>query len=1820
MRRKYILLYFICFLFLFNNFYGQDPPNDGSPMGMNLHGIADWNREMPFQDLFKQSRSHWISQDASQPGWGDGPTPLDLDSLGWVKSLDNADHYVTSIVVNAPDMYIGDYHVYFDGEGTMTFSGSGIASYSLTEPGHYVVTKDQTGALQLNITETDPNNNGNYIRNIQVIPECFLSTYQTETFNPEFLELWEDFKVIRFMDWLHTNNSTIRTWDDRTTLDQWTQSKGGVAYEYIAEFCNIQQCDPWICIPHLADDNYVTKVAQLLKDSLDPNLKIYVEYSNEVWNGQFDQSVFAGDTGVDLGLAGTTWEAKRYYYAMRSVEIFDIFESVFSGTDRLVRVIAWQNFDVGNTSKILDYEIAPGDSTYEHTDAVAIAPYFGSFLGSNATDELVDDYPVEKVLNILEHAIAVNTNKTRAQYINAQSRKNSKGEKLSLIAYEGGQHMVGTFGAENNTALTALFHEANRHTRMGDIYFDYFQRWKQAGGEMFAVFSSMGEFSKWGSWGILEEYGEKTTAPKYLNTTGFLEANRPPWWTLAPDPTPPEGDLLISFIGDSIPSGCSFNRSWTNVDANTKYTPFSVANGDNIFTCPGYAQGEFYGGVWIESDNTSDMTKDPQLNDGNDEYNLYLSAGEDNHSKQVGLFMWRKDQFMNGYDASGNVTLGKLRVNCGQPRGGEVRFVIKNGSTYYISDWVTNVNGDYEISGIDNSSLPEKRWMVWSPAADSFQIPYYRPPDVTTPICGTRAVTFDDVQEIGFAYYAERESWGNGFKFYDFQAWTRTAQELSVTINVDESQISPTASSPINYTVKFNQPVSDFDSTDVTITGTANPTDVVVSESGAMDGTTYDVEVSGMSITGLVIADIEAGVASNSGNQNLKATTRKNTVQYNVTDPPTVTINQASGQADPDFTGPVNFTVVFSESMTGFGDAGDVMVSGTAGASSATITQVNDSTYDVEISDMVSDGTVIAEIPAGVAINAQGAANLASTSTDNTVNYYMSDPPQVTINQSAAQADPAFASNVHFTVVFNQPVTGFTTGDVTLSGTAGATTATVTEIAPNDSTTFNVEVSGMSSDGNIIATIDAGVAHSTDGDPNIASTSTDNEITFSLNMPTGGQLIFFRGDSVPSSNGNRAFKSSGTRYYMPFTTESDSNIYNTGDYNQGEFYGGIAFDWAPNPEEGYNFCRINPTDGGWEPNRFVCGFGSAGKPTRLTTLFMWKKEQFMNNMGIVDVGFDNDTVNSYMALNLSNVSGSVEMRFIVKNKNTYYISEFSAKKTWNLPAKLYELKGFGNTADSSKRWAVFNPKADSFNITRTDQNWQAVDFNDVREVGFIYTSYRDEYLNHYSFDTFMVAGITVVPEYDITFMVSDGSNPIENADVNFNSTQLSTNADGEVVFTDVGVGMGKSYNVTATGFQTASGSTDVVDADDTVYVTMTPVGAGTYTVTFNIDDGTDPIEGAEVYFDSITVNTNVSGVATFNGVEPGTSRPFSIVKNAYDTVNSTVDIVAADTSVDISMSLTKYTLTVNNGSGDGNFLPGSNVTVIASEAPTGQQFISWAGDSSYLDNPANDTTEITMPSSDVTITATYEDLTYQVTFTVNNSMGNPVENATVSLTGYGDSITSASGVALFSDIEIENNVAYSVTANGYNNHSGTISIVDQDITEDVTLILTTYEVTFNIIDQDNASVENASVELGSYGTQTTNATGTTTFANIEPDNGISYIINADGFEDTTGTIDVVSSDVYRDITLIISTGVLTDIKQNTISFYPNPVKNELLVLNAALCDQLIIMDILGNKIIEINDVQLNKIKINTSQLANGCYMMYIKHNKNLTAVGKFIKE
>jgi hypothetical protein len=195
--------------------------------------------------------------------------------------------------------------------------------------------------------------------------------------------------------------------------------------------------------------------------------------------------------------------------------------------------------------------------------------------------------------------------------------------------------------------------------------------------------------------------------------------------------------------------------------------------------------------------------------------------------------------------------------------------------------------------------------------------------------------------------------------------------------------------------------------------------------------------------------------------------------------PPSVTIDQKSSppaQADPTNASPVNYTVLFSEPVTGF-DGADVAFTGsTVGGSLSAVITGSGASYNVAVSGMNGVGNLVASIPAGGAQDTDGDSfegNLASTSTDHTV-AFDNVPPTVTINQAVGQGDPTNGSPVVFTVVFSEPVTGFDGTDISFagSGVGGSLVAGVTGSGP----TYTVSVTGMTGFGTVVASIPAASA------------------------------------------------------------------------------------------------------------------------------------------------------------------------------------------------------------------------------------------------------------------------------------------------------------------------------------------------------------------------------------------------------------------------------------------------------------------------------------------------------------------------------------------------------------------------------------------------------------------------------------------------------------------------------------------------------------------------------------------------------------------------
>jgi hypothetical protein len=489
--------------------------NRGSAIGTNLTSVTDWSSEMPFTDLFKSSRP-WISGDANT--W-DNRWAIDLDASGNVRSLLPGQVVRTLLMSDMQDRYPGGrYVMLYDGQGTLQYYGAGTWNAAASSPGRDVVDVDPArNGIGVNILATNP---ADPVRNLRFVPIALESTHAALRFDPKFLARTRKYSVLRFMDWGRTNDSTLRTWAERPQVAdaRWSSARG-VPVEVMVDLANTLLADPWFCIPHLADDNYVTQFATYVRDHLDPRLRVYIEHSNEVWNTMFQQSSYAQQRGLALGLSSNSYTALLNYHSLRSVQIFGIFEAVFGGRHRLVRVLGGHSGNPSSGVQVMDFQNA-----WQHADALAGAPYFGPIIGPNNGAQFVG----MSVDQLLDHLANVDIPSRLASI--GQNVANASARGLSFIAYEGGQHLVGAQGWENNTTLTALLFAANRHPRMHDLYQQYLAGWRARGGRLFVHFSDITTPTKWGSWGTLEYRDQPpATAPKFLALQSFI-VNNTRWW------------------------------------------------------------------------------------------------------------------------------------------------------------------------------------------------------------------------------------------------------------------------------------------------------------------------------------------------------------------------------------------------------------------------------------------------------------------------------------------------------------------------------------------------------------------------------------------------------------------------------------------------------------------------------------------------------------------------------------------------------------------------------------------------------------------------------------------------------------------------------------------------------------------------------------------------------------------------------------------------------------------------------------------------------------------------------------------------------------------------------------------------------------------------------------------------------------------------------------------------------------------------------------------------------------------------------------------
>jgi len=520
-------------------------------VAIGLAGIADWSVEQPFLDVMKTARP-WLGHEPSRFG-GMEIEELEaggyLNADGWpVKMPRSLSSIGTLILTDMPAEAVslkGRYRLRFEGTGVIEVAGraSGVryGKGEITfdyEPG--------PGSVDIRVQRinvTDPP------RNITVVKAENAERFDAGAlFNPDWTRRIGQFRALRFMDWMATNDSTQSRWEDRPKPADMSYARKGVPVEVLVALANELEVDAWFNMPHLADDGYVRNFAQTVETSLDPRLKAYVEFSNEVWNWQFGQARWADEQ------ARARWDEKNKWmqlYGVRAAEIARLWSEVFGehAEARLINVIATQTGWMGLEVDILSAPLATAEGTAAPAsafDAYAVSGYFGGVLGLEERQATVAGWLAESLTQARAQASADgleaeaatayiadhrydHATKIAAQELQDGSVSGNKSDTLTdligrvwpyhaavarsqgldLIMYEGGTHVVGLGPMVDNQALTDFFQHFNYTAEMGALYDTLLTGWQAIGGQLFNAFSDVYAPTKWGSWGALRHLDDE---------------------------------------------------------------------------------------------------------------------------------------------------------------------------------------------------------------------------------------------------------------------------------------------------------------------------------------------------------------------------------------------------------------------------------------------------------------------------------------------------------------------------------------------------------------------------------------------------------------------------------------------------------------------------------------------------------------------------------------------------------------------------------------------------------------------------------------------------------------------------------------------------------------------------------------------------------------------------------------------------------------------------------------------------------------------------------------------------------------------------------------------------------------------------------------------------------------------------------------------------------------------------------------------------------------------------------------------------------------
>jgi hypothetical protein len=559
-------------------------------MGINIDPTVDYAENRLYANVISVSRD-FMSGTATAP----------VDASGWPMS--DFSFYVWAGI----DKMSGTYTLSFKGQASV---GSNIGNIPVTydsgtntSTGTFQYISAASSSLSLNFTgtkRTSSSASGSGVTSIKLMRPLTLGSSQSYPASTLFADplkaLISKFSVIRFMDFLGTNANVQTNWNDRA-LPSWAsfQRNPGGAYgwsgiggpwEHVIQLANETGKDAWINIPVRATDAYIKNVALMFaygSDGINPytspqanpvypplnaNLRVYVEYSNELWNfaGAFTQSQDNCQAASDelVSTSGSSplnwdktwnntafnrsgsnstwnWNMCNRHTTKRSVEISNIFRSVLGDTvmgERVRPVLMSQLGNAGaalfdETKMMLDYYNNLGGNfvATPHSPNYYFYGAGGSGYYNPATSvSTLDGLFADPGMTPAGFAPALQAD---AKLVAAMG--------LKRVAYEGGPSLDKTGGTRD-----AISAQAVNDSRMATALVNMHNAWSSNGGELLVYLSATGDYQ----WGFTPDV-YKLSTPKLLAIDALNGTQRAPL-TL--------GTLVPGSVASSVADACS--RGW----------------------------------------------------------------------------------------------------------------------------------------------------------------------------------------------------------------------------------------------------------------------------------------------------------------------------------------------------------------------------------------------------------------------------------------------------------------------------------------------------------------------------------------------------------------------------------------------------------------------------------------------------------------------------------------------------------------------------------------------------------------------------------------------------------------------------------------------------------------------------------------------------------------------------------------------------------------------------------------------------------------------------------------------------------------------------------------------------------------------------------------------------------------------------------------------------------------------------------------------------------------------------------------------------------